>query len=99
MLPQIFNLSLARPSSPKDDVIIDRTSHWGNPFKASVYGREKCLELYKLYLWNQINSKAISLTELAALEDKNLWCWCYPKACHGQILLDAARWAKEQLNG
>jgi hypothetical protein len=97
MFPQIFNLQFAKPSSPKDDIIIDRTTKWGNPYHVHSYGRPLALKLYRAYLWNRIQNNEISLTELAKLANKNLWCWCKPKDCHGDILLEAAKWAELSL--
>lgn len=86
------------------DVYIGRPSKWGNPFSHKqgtaarylVASRDEAIEAYRKHLWDQINNKEIDIDELAALDGKTLGCWCHPKRCHGEVLLQAAQWAKEQ---
>lgn len=87
------------------DVYIGRPSLWGNPYSHRpgkdvklVSAREEAITLYKKYLWKQIRTDKISLEDLASLDGKILGCWCAPKQCHGEVLLQAAAWAKEELN-
>ena len=35
----------------------------------------------------------MTIEELAGLHGKDLYCWCHPFACHGDILEKAAEWA------
>lgn len=40
---------------PPNSVIVDRTSRWGNPFKASMFGKELSIALYRQCIegsWN-----------------------------------------------
>ena len=59
-------------------------SKWKNPFSVKKFGRDKCLELYREY----INNNKELLSQLVELEGKTLFCWCYPEACHGDILVE-----------
>jgi hypothetical protein len=68
----------------KYDVYIGRGSKWGNPFKIGLYTREECIKLYKEWIVNQPELMA-SIPELSG---KVLGCWCYPKLCHGGVLLE-----------
>jgi hypothetical protein len=87
------------------DIYIGRPSKWGNPYshqkgtqaKFKVDTRQQAIEAYKTYLWKLISAGKISLVQLAELDNKTLGCWCAPKPCHGDVLLAAANWAKEQL--
>lgn len=89
------------------DVYIGRPSKWGNPYSHKqgtkarylVASRDEAIKAYKRHLWDQINSGAINLEELAALSGKTLGCWCHPKPCHGEVILAAADWAHDQLVG
>lgn len=82
----------------KYDVYIGRPSRWGNPFQIGPDGtREEVVEKYRIWLYKQIQQGEISLEDLAGLEGKILGCWCSPAACHGDVLVRASRWAKEQL--
>lgn len=79
-------------------VRIDRATEWGNPFRIGEDGtREEVIAKYRKALWLQIKSGNQSLEQLAALKGKDLYCWCAPEACHGDVLQSAARWASEEL--
>src|SRR5271165_6780821 len=66
---------------PKNDSI------WCNPFKITdTETREKVLEKYCSYIIEKIKTNKLE-TELEQLRGKNLGCWCYPEACHGDILV------------
>lgn len=80
------------------DVYIGRGTPLGNPFKA-VYGvstRQEVIALFKKHLWRQIQNGTITLDYLRSLDGKRLGCSCYPKACHGDVVVQAVKWAKEQ---
>lgn len=78
----------------KYDVYIGRGkgSIWGNPFthkdgtfaKFKVDTREEAVERYREYI---LNSPRL-LEHLHELKGKVLGCWCSPKACHGDILIE-----------
>lgn len=59
-------------------------SKWANPFSVKKYGRDKCLEMYE----NYIKSNKELYNSLEELKNKKLGCWCYPLACHGNVLID-----------
>jgi len=67
------------------DVYIGRGSKWGNPYKIGVDGtRSEVIEKYRNYI---LNNKEL-LNDLPELKGKILGCWCYPKRCHGEVLLE-----------
>lgn len=73
---------------------------WGNPFRIGPDGtREEVIEKYRSWLWEQLCAGEVSLEELAGLAGKVLGCWCAPKACHGEVLVRAAEWARRVLAG
>jgi len=66
------------------DVMIDRTSKWGNPYIIGVHGtRKEVIQLYENYIRN---NKEL-MNSLPELESKVLGCWCKPKPCHGDVLV------------
>jgi hypothetical protein len=73
-------------------VYIGRGSPWGNPFSHLpdtaaewlVSTREEAIEKYRQY----ILSRPDLLERLKELKGKRLGCWCKPKSCHGEILLE-----------
>ncbi|MCK9417469.1 DUF4326 domain-containing protein [Candidatus Dojkabacteria bacterium] len=78
------------------DIYIGRPSKWGNPFthipdrktlaKYVVKTREESIEAYRDYILNG-DGKHL-LNDLHELKDKTLGCWCKPKSCHGDILVE-----------
>ncbi len=67
------------------DVYIGRPSIWGNPFTIGKDGtREEVIEKYREYIKN----KPELLNRLHELKGKTLGCWCSPKACHGNVLVE-----------
>ena len=68
----------------KYDVRIDRKSIFGNPFKIGKDGtREEVINKYYEYILKREDL----LQEVKKLRNKILGCWCYPKYCHGDILI------------
>ncbi len=69
------------------DVLIDRTTKWGNPFVVGRDGtREQCIEKYEKWAPTQPRLMAA----LHELRGQTLGCHCKPKRCHGDPLF---RWA------
>lgn len=69
------------------DVYIGRPSPWGNPFIIGRDGsREEVIEKYKHWVLTEWSDAKILETTLA-LRGKTLGCWCFPNACHGDILV------------
>lgn len=66
------------------DVYIGRPSKWGNPFSIRDYSREEVIEKYKEWIVEQDDL----LLQLGELKGKTLGCWCKPKDCHGDILVE-----------
>lgn len=63
-------------------------SKWGNPFKVKECGSiDACLEKYKQYI---LDSPEL-MKELPSLEGKILGCWCKPKKCHGDVLIELVK--------
>jgi hypothetical protein len=67
-----------------DRVYIGRPSKWGNPFVLGKYDRETAIRKYKEYILN----KPELMAALPELFGKHLVCWCYPLACHGDVLME-----------
>lgn len=71
----------------KYDIYIGRPSKWGNPYILGKDGsRSEVIEKYKSYLL----ARPDLLRELPTLRGKTLGCFCYPEACHGDILMELA---------
>ena len=67
------------------DIYIGRPSKWGNPFTIGKDGtRSEVIEKYRIWLMKNQNL----LDCLPELKNKILGCWCKPKACHGDVLVE-----------
>ena len=62
-----------------------KSSQWANPFTVKKEGRDKCLELYEIWVRDKITKEGTE--ELKKLKNKVLGCWCKPEKCHGDILI------------
>ena len=80
-------------------VRVDRETEWGNPYpKGRRYGsRAEVIERYRRHLWDRVRSGDLDLHNLAALDGRDLACWCAPLPCHAEVLARAARWAAGEL--
>ena len=63
---------------------VKRDSLWCNPFQVGRDGTlEQVIERYREYL----TSRPDLLKRLPELQGKILGCWCHPKPCHGDVLI------------
>ena len=80
-------------TAPADAVYIGRPSKWGNPFSHlpstialyKVSSREEAISKFRECL----DEEDIQLIK-KELKGKHLVCFCAPKACHGDVLLEIA---------
>ena len=78
------------------DVYIGRPSKWGNPFSHlnntrahyKTNTREEAVEAYRD--WILKGEGSFLLKDLHELKGKTLGCWCKPKSCHGDVLVELA---------
>jgi hypothetical protein len=69
-------------------VYIGRPSKWGNKFQIGLDGtREEVIEKYKKWFLTQPEL----IAALVELKGKVLGCWCAPKLCHGDVLINALK--------
>lgn len=65
------------------------SSVFANPFKIGRDGtREEIIEKYREYIETKLEQSPELITKLVSLRGKTLGCWCYPEACHGDVLLE-----------
>jgi hypothetical protein len=79
-------------SGLKYDVLVDRSTDWGNPYthrplegtlaQYQVATREEAVARYEDYLL----SRPDLIARLPELRGKVLGCWCWPLRCHAEIL-------------
>jgi len=85
--PQVWNKhDPQRPRNPRDCVYVGRPSRWGNPFEIGRDGdRELVIARFRAHV--EAHPKSYPLEELRG---KHLVCWCAPRACHADVLLELA---------
>lgn len=74
------------------DILIDRTTMWGNPFHIGKDGNRSDV-MNKFFLWItgrdyknfKQKERQLILDNMDELRNKVLACWCKPMACHGDI--------------
>ncbi len=76
------------------DVYIGRPSKWGNPFSVGKDGtREQVIDKYREWI---LDPEQVNLIEsLHEIRGKVLGCWCAPKPCHGEILVELSTWGEQ----
>jgi hypothetical protein len=94
LMPKVYNKR--HKDVPKDAIYVGRPTKWGNPFthlvnrglaEVKVGTREEAVSSYKDYLLSHQN--LINDVKLE-LRGKDLVCWCAPKPCHADVLLEIA---------
>jgi len=71
------------------DVYIGRGSLFGNPFKISRHqDRIDVIEKYKEWFHNQIRIDIHFKISVLLLRNKKLGCYCKPKPCHGDVIVE-----------
>ncbi|KKN98902.1 hypothetical protein LCGC14_0141440 [marine sediment metagenome] len=76
------------------DVYIGRAGHghdgiFGNPFSGiRDGGREKAIALYRKYFLERLKNDQEFVAQVEKLKGKRLGCFCKPKACHGDVIVE-----------
>lgn len=82
-MPKVYNKH--HKDAPDDAVYVGRPSFWGNPFVIGPDGtRAEVIERYREHV-----SEMHGLIK-QWLKGKDLICYCAPKPCHADILLEIA---------
>lgn len=76
------------------DVLVCRPSEWGNPFTHIknkktlatyiVSSRKEAIEKYRIWILEQPHL----LEKIHILKGKRLGCFCAPKQCHADVLVE-----------
>lgn len=80
-MPKVYNERY--PAPPGDNIYVGRPSKWGNPFEIGKHGtREQVIERFRCEI--------LPTLDVSELRGKNLGCWCAPRACHADLILEKA---------
>lgn len=63
-------------------------SPFSNPFDKAEYGRDDAVKHFKLYLYRRYLEEKDFRMALHEIEGDVLGCWCYPRRCHGEVIVD-----------
>jgi hypothetical protein len=78
-MPRVYN---RKKHHPPDAVLIDRTTPYGNPYRASVYGKEEAIRLFEEHVLPDL--------DVEPLRGKDLLCH-HDGKCHGHSILRKLR--------
>ena|SRR3990167_9936499 len=85
-MPKVLNKY--KDGIPDGAVYIGRPTKWGNPFvMGRGLSREFVIEQYREWLFERPELIEAAKRELSG---KDLICYCAPKACHGDVLIEVA---------
>jgi hypothetical protein len=88
IVPKVWNKR--NRNVPDDAVYVGRPSKWGNPF--SLHHEKERLtvvERYRRWLLDPAN-RTLVRQACEELRGKDLVCWCAPRACHADVLLEVS---------
>ncbi|QYW06491.1 hypothetical protein uan_079 [Pseudomonas phage UAntarctica] len=80
---------------PRGAVYVGRPSEFGNPFVVGKDGqRGECRDKYREW----VKTQPALLKKIRKLAGKDLVCWCWPDACHAEVIMEIANpgWDKDQ---
>lgn len=60
----------------------------GNPYSKDDYGRKRCIERFREDFVERLRTDSEFRSAVEDLQGKTLACWCKPKACHGDVILE-----------
>ena len=86
-MPKVLNARQAGTKPAADRVYVGRPSRWGNPFVIGRDGsRDEVIAKYRAWIVRQ----PALMAALPELRNKDLVCWCAPKRCHCEVLIELA---------
>jgi hypothetical protein len=74
---------------------IDRSTRFGNPHilekDGGEYTREESVEAYRAWFTEMVENNEEFREAVEELRGGTLGCWCKPKACHGDVIVEYLR--------
>lgn len=88
LMPKVWNARDKANPPPRDAVLVDRRTKWGNPFvMRDESQRDAVCRRFEKHI--QDHPELIPAIR-AELRGKDLVCWCAPKRCHAETLMRIA---------
>jgi hypothetical protein len=87
---KVYSRRKGSTTPPDNAIYVGRPTKWGNPFVLTREGeRTNVLEQYKKWIYSPERSEFREKVR-RELRGHDLICWCAPKACHADVLLEIA---------
>jgi hypothetical protein len=88
-MPKVWNKH--HKNVPEGAIYVGRPTKWGNPYVIGRDGdRNEVIRKYRKYIIDNLMTSDLCARDLEDLRGKDLVCWCAPKPCHADILLEIA---------
>jgi len=89
-VPRVYSRRKGAEPSPRGAVYVGRPTKYGNPFVVGEHGRQgECVELFREWIWRD-EQEWLRTQAARELNGLDLVCWCAPKPCHADVLLEIA---------
>ena len=82
-----YDVYIGRGTEGKVPINIGTKGWLGNPFDVETYG-DQAIPKFKEYFYNRIATDEAFKNAVLALKGKTLGCFCKPKPCHGDIIME-----------
>jgi len=67
----------------------NKPSLFCNPFRLQDgFSREQAIEFFRAYFYYRLEHDEKFRKAVQKLKGKTLGCWCHPKACHGDVIVE-----------
>jgi hypothetical protein len=66
----------------------EAVSWLGNPYTVKKYNRQTAIEKYQEVFHDRIESDPAFRAAVDSLQGQTLGCWCRPRDCHGDVIVD-----------
>lgn len=89
----MFDMKVVNKYKEKYDVYIGRGSKYGNPYPVKEFGLGVCIKYFKVYFILRLTVSQTSIRNLqsiARMSGIRLGCFCKPKDCHGDFIVEVA---------
>lgn len=95
--PAVYSRRRGAQPAPPGSVNIARPSPWGNPYHMKTESdRPRVIEQFRAYAVERLQREP---EWLEPLRGRSLVCWCSPKPCHGQVIMELLYDAPAAANG
>lgn len=86
-MPAVFNARTFERAINPEARYVGRPTKWGNPYYVGPFTRDEAVDKYREWLLAQPRLVEEARQELRG---RDLICWCAPKRCHAEVLLEIA---------